>query len=96
MKERCDRLNSYLCKRYKTSGDIKFLASPVTGGTVGLDIIRQLFLLYYKEVKHDADSMAETVWRIFSSQGQLIITKEKRLETPDENIAELKSLANSF
>ena len=95
VKERCDRLNDYLCERAKTSDDVKFLASPVTGGAIGIDKMGQMFLFCYKQDKHDSNSMAEAMWGILSSQGQMM-TKEKRMEPPEEDIAELKSRADNF
>ncbi len=96
MKARCDRLNDYLCEKAKYSGNVTTLASPVTGGGVGVDRFGQMFLNTYKQGRHDADAIARLVWENISSQGQCVITSKKRLETEEENLSYIEDEAQRF
>jgi len=77
---------------------IRFLASPVTGGGGGIVVNRfqQLFLLSYETGKKNPGEWALYTLKILESQGERIMKEGKRLETHDENMEELKSLANDF
>lgn len=96
VKPKCDRLNAYLCKRAMYSGDITTLASPVTGGGIGVDRFGQMLLYAYKQGNQDSDAVARSVWEIISSQGQKMIVNQKSLETEEENIAYIKVKAQRF
>jgi len=105
VKKSCERLNNYICERSKFGDAINFLASPLTGGGVGMDRFQQLFLLNYKAGERSAEKLAASLWKILSEQGQKIIVEDKSsenpsgrklLETPEENLAHLKNLAEDF
>ncbi len=90
------KLNKRIIEGSKSSTDIAFLGSPVTGGGVSVGRFQQLFLLAYLEGNKEPSAWATYVWNILKAQGQLIVKEEKRLETESENLAELNSLANEF
>ncbi len=96
VKKSCDRLNAYLCERAVFDNSIGFLASPLTGCGAGVDRFRQMFLAQYKRGEKTADRMAEAVWQIISRQGQMLVHNGKRLDTPADNLNQLKSMVEHF
>ena len=96
VKKSCERLNAYICERSKVEDAINFLASPLTGNGYKLNRFQQMFLSAYNSGNRSADALAQAFWEVFSRQGQRIIIKGKRLETAEENLAHLKSIAEIF
>lgn len=96
VKKSCERLNAHICKRAQVDESIRFLASPVTGGGVGLGRFQQIFLAAYKGGERSADALAQAVWDMMARQGQRLVLDGKRLEDVNENLAHLKSMAENF
>ena len=96
VKKSCDKLNAYLCERAKFNEAINFLASPLTGMGVNVNRIHQLFLTAAKAGEKSTDKLAASAWEILSRQGQRMILDGKKLEEPEENLAQLKKLAEDF
>lgn len=97
IRDQCRKLNSYLFGRARSSPDITFLASAVTGGAVPVSRFDQLFLMGRQQhgLQTDAD-LAGFVWAILAAQGQLIVKEGKTLQKPEQNLAELTRLAQEF
>jgi len=95
-KKHTDRLNLYLCQQARVRSEIIFLASPVTGGGIPVNRFQQLFLLARNQGYKTPSEWAEFVWKILEAQGSRIIKEGKVLETPEENLRELNSQAESF
>jgi hypothetical protein len=91
-----DRLNAALIGKSRGSGDIAYLASPVTGGGIGVTRFQQLFLLALGQGKRQPAEWAALAWEILAGQGQKLIKEGKPLETPEENLAELSAQAATF
>lgn len=89
-------LNRALIKRAHHSGEIGFLASPMTGGGVPVARFSQLFVEALMQGKKSAVDLAGHAWAIFASQGQAIIKDGKALEGEAANMAELKVMAETF
>ena len=96
VKKSCDKLNAYICERAKFNEEINFLASPLTGMGVNVNRIHQLFLPAAKAGEKSADKLAAAAWEILSRQGQRMVLDGKKIEEPEENIAQLKKLAEEF
>ncbi len=95
-KKQTDKINAYLMNKARSSNDISFLASAVTGGGVAVGRFQQLFLLALSQGKKQPADWAQFVWQILSSRGQKILKDGKALETPEENLAELSTQAQTF
>ena len=95
-KKHTDKLNAFLMNKARSSGDISYLASPVTGGGITVGRFQQLFLLAKSQGKKQPAEWAEFVWQVLTKQGQRIIKEGKTLETADENLAELTTQATTF
>ncbi|KIC12219.1 methyltransferase type 11 [Leisingera sp. ANG-M1] len=94
--EACRAFNLAVCKRAEESDQLRFLASPVTGGGVELDRFEQLFLLARSEGLETAAEWAGLAWRILAPQGQRLQHEGRVLETEEENLALLRARATHF
>ena len=93
---RCKALNRYLWNRARNDGDIGWLASPVTGGGVAATRFEQLFLAAVSTGKKAPAEQAGLVWQILSAQGHRLMHDGKTLQSPEENIAHLTTMATEF
>ncbi len=91
-----DRLNRHILDKARGGGELAVLASPVSGGGIGMSRFYQLFLLARQEGQSTADAMAQFAWDVLSAQGQRVAKDGKPLETPEENLAELARQAGEF
>ena len=87
------RFNTAIMKRARFSTELTHLASPVTGGGIAVPRFPQLFLLAGQEGQEDAP---QYVWETLSSQGQRLIKDGKVIESAKANLAELKSLHETY
>jgi SAM-dependent methyltransferase len=90
------KLNRFLIQKARGTGDIAYLASPVTGGGVSVGRFQQLFLLAMSEGKKQPAEWAQFVWHLLKVQGQKLVKEGKTLETDDQNLAELTAQAETF
>ena len=95
-KKHTDKLNTHLMLKARSSNDISALASPVTGGGVGVGRFHQLFVLAMQQGKKKPEDWAAFVAQILASQGQKIVKEGKALETAEEHLAELTTQAHEF
>ncbi len=95
-KTRTDNLNRHLILKARSSNDISYLASPVTGGGVLVGRFHQLFLLALHQNNKKPENWAIFASQLLTEQGQKITKEGKPLETPEEQISELISQANEF
>ena len=96
MKKSCERLNAHICERSKFEDAINFLASPLTGMGINANRFQQIFLLQYKNGDKTPDKLAESAWKIIFRQGQRLIRNGKIIESPEENLAHMKTLTETF
>ncbi len=94
--KRCTALNRHICDRSRDSGNISYLASPVTGAGIPTGRFQQLFLLATQHGKKTIAEQAAFAWECISSQGKSLVKDGKQLQTHDENIAELTHQATVF
>jgi len=95
-KKHTDKLNTHLMLKARSSKEISFLASPVTGGGIGVGRFHQLFILAMQQGKKKPEEWAAFVAQILAAQGQKILKEGKPLETPEEHMAELTTQAQEF
>ncbi len=95
-KKQTDKLNACLMDKCRSSVDINYLASPVTGGGVTVNRFQQLFLMALGQGKTLTAEWAHFTWQQLAAQGQKIVKEGKTLETPEENLAELNLQATAF
>jgi SAM-dependent methyltransferase len=95
-KKHADLINQTLMNKARSSGEISYLASPVTGGGVFATRFNQLFLLAISAGRKQPEDWAKFVWEILLIQGQKLIRDNKAIESAEENISELTSQAKVF
>lgn len=91
-----DKLNAHLMRLSRSSGDIAYLASPVTGGGLQVSRFAQLFLLARSEGHRRPEDWAKYVWNLLLTQRQRIVKDGKAIESNEDNLAELQRQATEF
>jgi len=89
-------LNHHLLALAAQHGDIGHLASPVTGGGVPADHIEQLFMLAVLREQYSPEQIIDFVWRHIAVQGKKLVKHGVRLESEQDNLAELAQQAQQF
>lgn len=95
-KETSKRLNLYLMTKARSSNEASYLASPVTGGGMAVPRFHQLFMLAASQGHKIPQDWAQYAWHLLTLQGQRIVKKDKTLDTPEDNLAELSAQAQTF
>ena len=95
-KKHTEKLNTHLFTKARGSSDISYLASPVTGGGILVGRFQQLFLLAISQGKKKPEEWAQATWNILAAQNQKLLKEGKTLETPEENLTELTTQAQTF
>jgi SAM-dependent methyltransferase len=93
---RCAALNQHLCQQAHFERRAEFLASPVTGGGVGVDRFQQIFLTAIRQGKKQPLEWAQYAWQVLSEQGQSLVKEGRAMTTPEENLTELTQQAETF
>ena len=89
-------LNAHLMQKARGSNDVGYMASPVTGGGYPVKRFHQLFLRSIHQGKKEPVEWAKDTWMILETQSQRLVKEGIRLETEQENLAELIAQAESF
>ena len=95
-KPRCKALNRHLCERARHANEISHLASPVTGGGLYLTRFEQVFVLALERGQRQPQEWADFAWAQLQTDGQRILKDGKTLASPEENLAELNTQAQSL
>jgi SAM-dependent methyltransferase len=91
-----DRLNTFLMDKARSSAEINYLASPLTGGGIAVGRFQQLFVLALRQGRKQPSDWAQMAWQVLSAQGQKLLKNGAALETADDNLNELTTQANAF
>ena len=94
--KKANSLNMHLMQQARSSKDVIFLASPLTGGGHEVHRFQQLFLFAYKNGKKSPEDWAQYAWSVLSAQNQKLLKLGQVLESAEDNLAELKALAQVF
>jgi SAM-dependent methyltransferase len=95
-RERTQRLNVTLARKSRAGGDIAYLASPVTGGGINVPRFSQLFLLARAEGCVQREDWVRYVWNVLAAQEQRLMRDGQPLATEEDNLAELRAMAEQF
>jgi SAM-dependent methyltransferase len=95
-KKHTEKLNACIMDKARSSADISYLASPVSGGGVSVNRFQQLFMLAFYQGKKQPAEWAQFTFQILAAQGQKIVKEGKTLETTEENLTELTAQAITF
>ena len=94
--DQCTEFNKEVIERARFGHEINFVANPTTGGGTQLNRFQQLFTAALIDGKRELDEWALEAWRVISKQGQKVVRDNIALETEEENLAELRSVAGKF
>lgn len=87
------QLNGALMRHAQHHESVSVLASSVTGGGINIDRMAKLFLLGRIEGQPD---LAQFAWRAVEAAGQRLRKGDAVLQTPEENLAELRQRLQDF
>jgi len=90
------RLNHHLLNKARGRTDLVALASPVTGGGMGVYHLQQLFLLARMEGHDTPEAWVAFAWPYFRALQQTVVRNGTVLTTDEDNLAELAAHAESF
>lgn len=96
VRARTDALNAHLVRKARGSGDIGFLASPVTGGGIAVLRAAQLFLWARSQGQADPAAWAQLTWNLLAARGETLMKDGKPLQSAAENVAQLTVQARAF
>lgn len=82
------RLNRKLCDAARYSDAVGVLASPVTGGGIGLGRVERLALLARAQGTADVEEAARVVTTLMSQAGQRFTRKGEVIESPEAQFTE--------
>jgi SAM-dependent methyltransferase len=91
-----DRLGTFIRDKARGHNDIRFVASPVTGGGIVLGRFHQLFLLARDQGRQTPAEWARFAWDCLDAQGERIVKDGAPLQSADENLRELTTDAGEF
>ncbi len=95
-KKKTAALNSHLLDMARGGTEIACLASPVTGGGVGIAQFQQYFLSRLGEGFKKPEEWAQRTWEIMSETNLKLSVDGRKLATDEENLAELNKQAKEF
>ena len=90
------KLNDALLEKARSSAEVSYLASAVTGGGFAINRFQQLFLSALKLGKKKPEEWAAFAWQVLSLQGQKLVVSGNTLQTAEENLKELTRQAAEF
>lgn len=96
MKKHCQSLNAHLISKSRSTADINYLASAVTGGGIVVSRFNQLFLLAKTQGWEKPSEWATYAWQLLKQQGQKLVKDGVTLDTDEANLAELNIQAATF
>lgn len=91
-----ERLNTHLMMKVRSSNELNYLASPVTGGGVSVPRFQQLFLLAKQQGHKQPQDWVNFVWNLLAMQNQRLLKEGRALDTAEENLVELTAQAHEF
>ena len=81
------KLNAALLKDSTMSGEVKFLASPVTGGAISVTRFAQMFLVARAQGLKTPEEWSRAVYQTLVSQGQQFNKEGRPVTDPEECVA---------
>jgi hypothetical protein len=90
------RLNDAVIALSGSREDQQHLASPVSGGGVGVSRVEQFFLAGVAAGHATAAALADFAWAAYAANGEKLVRDGKRLERAEDNVAMLAGEAQNF
>lgn len=96
LKKRTDKLNQELMSKARSTAELSYLASPVTGGGIEYGKLNQIFLLARSQGQKQPADWAQYAWKVLAMQGQRLTKEGQAIDSPEDNIQELTVRATEF
>jgi SAM-dependent methyltransferase len=96
LKTRTDKLNDSLMTKSRSSAELSYLASPVTGGGIAVGRFDQIFLLARSQGQKQPADWAQYAWKFLAMQNQRLTKEGQVIDSPEDNIKELTARATEF
>lgn len=96
IKVKTQKLNNFFMDRAEFDQNISVLVSPVTSVAVAVNRFEQFFIKGHKEKYTNGVDLAQFVWSKLKAQGQKIVSNDKVLQSQEDNLKYLTSLAEDF
>lgn len=90
------KMNAHLMMKAKSSSDVSYLASPVTGGGVAAPQTHQLYLAAQIEGHQSSVDIAKFTFQYLHIQGQRVVKDGNVLESAEDTLNELIAQAELF
>ncbi len=90
------RLNANLLSRAYGDNAVHCLASPVTGGGLGVTPFEQQFLLARQQGMPQPADWGYYAWQILQAQGRCLVADGQPLQSPEDSLSSLQAQAKSF
>lgn len=86
------QMNRALANKGRFGDEYQALVSPVMGTGIVADFMERFVYhaLTQKIDKSDNDALAQHSWKLLQAQGRLIVKEGKALQSPEENMAEIR------
>lgn len=94
--DQSSKVNAFICGKARSSNDISFLVSPVTGGGIPVTKFQQMFILAYIQGSKKPAEWAQYAWGCLQAQSEKLVKEGKPIESEAENIQELNQQALEF
>jgi hypothetical protein len=95
-KQQTDRLNRHICTLSLGNQDVSDLASPTTGGAVGVGRFQQMFLLARADGASTPQQWAAFACQMLTRQSQRLSLPNKTIEDDAQQATEMEAMAVSF
>lgn len=92
----CTALNRHLLSLTRAGAGTNFLVSPLTGTGIPVSRIHQFFITALVSGEKKPEGWAAYAWKSMQELGQRLLKEGKTIESPDDNLTEIQSLATAF
>jgi SAM-dependent methyltransferase len=96
VKAQIDKLNLYMLTKARSTDELGYLASPVTGGGIAVPRVHQLFLLAIAAGCKTPKEWAKVVWQLLSARGEIMQKEGRPFETAEQQMAQFSAEAKEF
>ena len=95
-RHKIDSLNKFITTEAKSSGNITYLISPITGTAINVSRFEILFIKALNEGYCDKETIAKFVWAELVDENERLLKDGKPLISVEENLEELEMQATKF
>lgn len=95
-RQQCRKLNAHVLERSLINANLRYMASPISGGGIAVPQMTQWFIRGLASGESSAQALADSVWGILDGAGERLTKHGRKIEDKDENMREIRSAAIKF